>query len=161
MPDDALNPDATLYERDFALWAEAQARALAEGRARDLDWDHLAEEIDSLGRAQKNEIASRLRILIAHLLKWAHQPEKRSHSWQTTIGEQRTHIRGLIETSPSLQAYPESMFAAAYERGRRLAAQETRMPLDRFPAQPEFDAAEALDDGFMPGPDWSPEDLAG
>ena len=161
MPDDALKPDASLYERDFALWAEAQARALAEGRARDLDWDNLAEEIDSLGRAQKNEIASRLDVLIAHLLKWAHQPEKRSHSWQTTIGEQRTHIAGLIETSPSLSAWPASVFEKSYARGRRKAATETRLPLDSFPAEPEFDAEQALDIAFMPGPDWSPEDLAG
>jgi hypothetical protein len=43
----------------------------SEGRVRTgLDWDNLAEEIESLGRSQRSEIRSRLVVILLHLLKW-------------------------------------------------------------------------------------------
>lgn len=90
------------YETDFALWAAEQA-ALLEQQKSELDWDHLAEEIASLGRNQQNERNSRLRLLIAHLLKMDHQPDMRTPSWRTTIVVQRQAIADLLETSPSLR----------------------------------------------------------
>jgi hypothetical protein len=89
-PDDAPAPPLSLYERDLALWAEEQARALAGRRAAALDWDNLAEAIDSLGRSQRREIRSRLTVLLPHLLKWALQPERREYGWQAMVMKQRT-----------------------------------------------------------------------
>lgn len=73
--------------------------------SRKANWigDHLAEEIASLGRNQQNELNSRLRLLIAHLLKMDHQPDMRTPSWRTTIVVQRQAIADLLETSPSLR----------------------------------------------------------
>jgi hypothetical protein len=61
MPDDVLTPPSSLYKQDLALWAQPQARALKEGRARDLDWNNLAEELESFGTSQKSEIRNRWR----------------------------------------------------------------------------------------------------
>src|SRR5262245_25646374 len=102
-------PAAGLYEADLAKWADRQAGALAARRAAEVDWDNVAEEIASLGRAQRREIRHRLIRLYQHLLKWQFQPERRSHSWQSTIGDQRLQIDGLLETSPSLKAYRDEV----------------------------------------------------
>ncbi|WP_181704583.1 DUF29 domain-containing protein [Chthonobacter rhizosphaerae] len=148
-----------LYEEDFFAWTQEQAAKLRGRAHNDIDWDNLAEEIDSVGRSQKREIRSRLIKLLAHLLKWEHQPERRSMSWQTTIGEMRTHIDGLIEDSPSLAAFPESVIDQAYATARREAAEEMRRDLRTLPDRCPYDVRDSLDYGFMPGRPWSPDDL--
>ena len=69
------------YERDFYSWLMEQARHLRQSRLDALDRDNLAEEIESLGREQFNKLVSALRVLMAHMLKWDHQPSLRSRSW--------------------------------------------------------------------------------
>jgi hypothetical protein len=38
------------YEADFFAWTQEQAQLLRDRDARGLDWENLAEEIDSMGR---------------------------------------------------------------------------------------------------------------
>ena len=54
-------PDETLYERDFYAWLKDQAAKLRARSHNELDWDNLAEEIESLGGSEKgrSEIAWR------------------------------------------------------------------------------------------------------
>jgi predicted DNA-binding ribbon-helix-helix protein len=59
----------SMYETDFYLWTQEQATLLREGRLDELDVPNLVEEIDSLGRSQRHELRSRLRVLLMHLLK--------------------------------------------------------------------------------------------
>jgi len=39
-----------------------------------------------MGRTEKRELASRLKALSAHLLKWRFQPEKRTKIWEVRFG---------------------------------------------------------------------------
>jgi hypothetical protein len=122
-----------LYDADFALWSERQAallRRMSNGeRVNDqVDWGNVAEEIESLGRNDRREIRSRLRVICEHLLKWRFQPEARSNSWRSSISIARDEIADLIEESPSLADYPATQLGSrrgAYARGRRDAAAET------------------------------------
>lgn len=148
------------YEQDFAAWADDQGRILRDRRVERLDWDNLAEEIESLSRRDKTEIRSRLIVLLMHLLKWEFQPDKRDHGWQTTIGEQRIHIEGILEYSPSLKHFPSEIFARCYQRARREASKETKLLLRSFPEDSPYLLEQVLDYGFMPGRPWSPEDLS-
>ena len=93
----------TAYEKDVILWAEEQARYLREGRFSELDIEHLADEIEDVGRSEKRELASRMAVLLAHLLKWRLQPEKRSKSWRATIIVQRQAIDAALDETPSLR----------------------------------------------------------
>lgn len=68
------------YEIDFFAWTEQQSKLLRLGKFDDLDLENLADEIESLGKQQRQELRNRLAILIGHLLKWKYQPEKRSRS---------------------------------------------------------------------------------
>lgn len=92
------------YEADFHAWALANARLLREGRLSELDSEHSAQELGSLGASERRELLSRLQVLILHLPNYQYQPERRASSWLLTINHQRTAIERLLEQSPSLRA---------------------------------------------------------
>ncbi|MCD8485875.1 MAG: DUF29 domain-containing protein [Desertifilum sp.] len=62
-----------LYEVDFYAWTIEQAKFLKEGKWDGLDISNLVEEIESLGKQQRQELRNRLGILLGHLLKWEFQ----------------------------------------------------------------------------------------
>ena len=95
-----------LYEQDFVLWAENQAAALrrAKGANLPLDWENLAEEIESLGKSDRRELSSRIRRILQHLLKLQASPAREPRAgWQATIREARKEIQKLLRDSPSLR----------------------------------------------------------
>jgi hypothetical protein len=143
-------PPNDLYETDFYAWTQQQARLLRERRWTDLDLENVAEEIESVGRSEKREIRSRLKVLIAHLLKWKYQPGHRSPSWTTTILEQRSEIDELLKDSPSLGRYPAEVFLDLYLSARLRASREAGIALDLFPEECPFTIEEVLDVDFLP-----------
>src|SRR5207244_7379218 len=100
---------ARLYDEDFVRWSEEQSRALREA-ARfptnlPLDWENLAEEIESLGRSQRHELRSRIAVILEHLLKLAHSPATDPRrGWMETITRERSEIELLLNDSPSLRS---------------------------------------------------------
>ena len=98
-----------------------------------------------MGRSEKHEIASRLKIILVHLLKWQMQPERRSRSWQVTLLVQRQEIAERMEASPSLRAYPVEILRKQYRAALRLAAAETGLPEAEFAKDCPFTIAEVLD----------------
>ena len=114
-----------LYEADIAAWAEQQADALRRRAANEIDWENVAEEIESLARSDRREIRNRLAIICEHLLKWAYQPEHRSGSWRGSVVEARDQITRLVQESPSLRDYPAAVVAEDYPPRRRKAEAET------------------------------------
>jgi hypothetical protein len=129
----ADEPLAAEYERDFYSWLMEQARHLRDGRFEALDCDNLAEEIESLGREQFNKLVSALRVLMAHILKWDHQPALRSRSWILSIQEQRIEIADVLEDNPGLKPRLSEALTRAYRRARIEAAKETGLEEDKFP----------------------------
>ena len=153
--------ETSLYERDFFAWTQEQATKMRERRQDQVDWDNLAEEIESVGRREKREIGDRLETLLRLLLKWQFQPDLRCHSWQSGIGEQRTFLDGILEMSPSLASYPEEVLQEEYTWARERAAIETGLPIRTFSEAVPYTLAEILDYRFMPGRPWSPDELLG
>lgn len=105
----------TLYETDFNLWIEQTVNQLKSGDIKGLDLDNLIEEIESMGRNNKREVRSRLIVLMAHLLKWQHQPEKQSNSWIYTIKEQRLQLKLILQDSPSLKPFLQQVLDDCYQ----------------------------------------------
>lgn len=147
------NTRLTPFEADYALWSIEQAALLRAGRIEGLDRENLAEEIESLGRSQEDEIESRLGVLLHHLLKWQFQPEEHSNSWRATILEQRMRIRRRIRKSPSLRGYPASILEEEYAPARLMASGETGLPEDAFPITCPFTIEQILDPDFLPEAD--------
>jgi hypothetical protein len=148
-----LMADANLYDTDIAAWSEQQAGALRRRAANELDWDNVAEEIESLSRSDKRAIRSRLAMICEHLLKWHFQPDARSGSWRGSVRAGRDKIADLIEESPSLADYPAAHLAGprgAYARGRCKAADETE--LVGLPETCPWTIEQVLDHAFWPEP---------
>jgi hypothetical protein len=139
-----------LYDRDFVLWTEEQAKLLRARRFHDIDLANLIEEVVSLGRSDKRSTDSQLVRLQAHLLKWHYQAGKRSSSWRSSIANARVEISLLFEQSPSLRRHSRGSWVSGYGRARRLAAVQTRLPLGTFPEEPPFTLDQVLDDDFWP-----------
>jgi hypothetical protein len=100
-------PTDRSYDGDLALWAEDQARALrsaAQARTNlPVDWENVAEEIESLGKSQGRELASRMRTVLIHLMKLQASPATDPRAgWRATIRRERVEIRGVLKDSPSL-----------------------------------------------------------
>jgi hypothetical protein len=128
-------PERVDYNRDFYSWLMEQARFVREGRWDALDRDNLAEEIESLGREQFNKLESALRVLLMHLLKWDHQPDKRTRSWALSIKAQRIELDDVIGDNPGLKSRIDEAIARGYRKARIEAARETGLDEDRFPDQ--------------------------
>ena len=139
------------YEEDFVLWLERQTELLRQGRVSELDLENLAEEVESIGRSDKREVRSRLIMLLAHLLKYQFQTERRSRSWTATIAEQRQQLELLFEDSPSLfKSYTPEVVESSYGYARRKASRETRLPLHTFPETSPYTLTETLNEDFFP-----------
>jgi hypothetical protein len=138
------------YEADFHAWSKDQAARLRELRPKSIDWENVAEEIETLGRSEKREIESRLGVLLQHLLKWWLQPERRKPGWRATIIEQRRQLRRTVADNPSLAAYPLVILAEEYEVARLNAADETGLSEESFPESCPFTVDAVLDPSFWP-----------
>ncbi|MEO5330524.1 MAG: DUF29 domain-containing protein [Magnetococcus sp. YQC-5] len=115
--------NASLYQTDFHAWTTESARLLREGRYSEIDLISLAEEVESMGANTRQQLVNRLRILLAHLLKWEYQPHLRSRSWQATIKEQRFSIADLLEENPSLTSVLPERITKAYRLAVLLACE--------------------------------------
>ncbi|MEQ9235681.1 DUF29 domain-containing protein [Coleofasciculus sp. E2-BRE-01] len=144
-------PTPNLYETDFYAWTQEQASLLRQQQWSQLDLGNLIEEIESLGKQQRQELRNRLTVLIGHLLKWEYQPQRRSRSWLATIRVQRRDTLELLKDNPSLKPYLEDALVLAYENGRDLAMGETDLPEQTFSQTCPYSLAEILEDSFYPG----------
>jgi len=142
----------TLYDQDFFAWANEQARLLRAGKLAEADIDHIAEEIESMGRAEKRELISRLSVLLLHLLKWQYQPARRGASWEVTIRNQRRALADHLMDNPSLKARFAEAVARAYEDARGEAYAETGLPEAMFPATCAWSADQIMASDFWPDP---------
>jgi Domain of unknown function DUF29 len=132
-------------EADLYSWALHQAELLRAGRLAEIDAAAIAEEIDDLGEEEYHRLESALRVLMLHLLKWDHQPDKRSRSWTLSILEHRRRAQRQLRRSPGLKSQLDDALTAAYEDARVEAASETGLPLSVFPPQRPFDYAEIME----------------
>ena len=141
-----------LYETDFYAWTQQQVSLLKTQQWGQLDTINLIEEIEALGRKERQELRNRLGVLLGHLLKWQFQPDKRSNSWLSTIREQRVQIKLLLQDSPSLKPYLDEVFVAVYELGLALAIRETQLGEQIFPEVCPYTLDQTLNPEFLPNP---------
>ena len=138
------------YEKDIVAWANEQASFIRAGRFDLLDLEHIAEEIEDVGKSEKRELASRMAVLLAHLLKWQFQAGRRGASWQRTIREQRKAITLEIKSTPSLKVSlnDSDWLAKIWADAVARAIDETG--LDVFPESCPWTTEQILNQEFLP-----------
>jgi hypothetical protein len=138
------------YEQDLVAWAAANAALLRAGRLAEIDVANIAEELEDMGKSERRALASHIRNLLMHLLKWRYQAGLRGASWRLAIDNARQEIRTIVEDSPSLVPRVAASVDKEYPSARRNAATETGFPQDRFPAVCPFETSQVLDEDFWP-----------
>ncbi len=138
------------YEKDIVAWANEQAGLMRAGRFDLLDVEHIAEEMEIMGKSEKRELASRMSLLLAHLLKWQYQPVRRGSSWERTIRVQRKEIAYELRDIPSLRPLlqDKEWRDLIWDKAVSIAADETG--LDVFPELCPWTSEQILAVDFFP-----------
>jgi hypothetical protein len=157
----------SLYERDFVLWTEQQATALRmaarTGTNQALDWENLAEEIESLGRSDRRELQSQIQRIIRHLLKLqfsaASDPRR---GWRESVVDGRSQAELVLADSPSLQPQLEQFVSAQTPTAVKRAIfdlgeyGEVDPATQRALRQTQYSVDQVLGDWFPPDPPHAP-----
>jgi Domain of unknown function DUF29 len=141
---------AILYDQDFVEWTKRNSELLRRGCFAEADIEHLAEEIEDMGKRDQREVRSYLVRLLLHLLKWQAQPEKRSDSWLDSIGQSRVELDGIFDQSPSLEPFARRTLPTAYRLAVKQASRETGLAPQTFPEACPFRYEQVLDLDFLP-----------
>ena len=118
-----------LYDQDFFLWTQEQAAALRRAKAANLplDWENLAEEIESLGKSDRRELRSQIRRILRHLFKLeASSAAEPRAGWRSTINDSRSDIEDVLRDSPSLRREVESFVSEEARLAAKFAADQPR-----------------------------------
>jgi hypothetical protein len=135
---------STLHDTDFHAWTAEQAELLRTGKLTEADIVNIAEELEDMGRSERSELTNRMAVLLTHLLKWIHQPERRSRSWALTVAEQRARIGRLVSRNPSLKGYTAEAVEDAYAGAIYAAERETGLDTGVFPPECPWTFDEAM-----------------
>ncbi|MBK5941947.1 DUF29 domain-containing protein [Halochromatium roseum] len=138
------------HDGDYYAWALEAAEHLRAGRLSEVDLNGVAEELEDMGKAQRHALASHLKVLIVHLLKWRYQPGFRGVSWRLSIANARDEIAELLEDSPSLRPKLAALVERRYPAARNRAALETGLAEETFPSNCPFSEEELLDVRYWP-----------
>jgi hypothetical protein len=142
----------TSYDEDVIAWANEQAALLRAGKLSAIDIEHIAEEIEDVGKSEQRELANRMAVLLSHLLKWEFQSERRGASWEATIHTQRNSIERRIRKTPSLKASlnDPDWWADAWDDAVEAASKETGLSYTTFPETCPWSMEQTLDPTFFP-----------
>lgn len=153
-----------LYDRDFVRWTEEQAAALRRaktvGANLPLDWENLAEEIESLGKSDRRALHSHIRRILRHLLKLAVSPAQGPRrGWQLTVREARTEIAIVLRDSPTLRREIDGIIADEASLAIELAAADLEEHRELTPtARDQMERTKFTADQVVG--DWFPEAAA-
>ena len=141
---------ATAYKTDVIAWANEQASLLRAGKFNQLDIEHIADEVEDVGKSEQRELENRMATLLAHLIKWRFQPERRGKSWEATAREQRIMILRRLEKTPSLQGdlADAEWLADAWSDAKLKVFQEAG--LEDLSLECPWSVAEVLRQDFLP-----------
>ena len=138
------------YEQDFYAWMVEQAKLLRSGEFSKVDALNVAEEIESVGRADRRELGDRLENLIVELLKWRCQPGARCGNWQSVILHQRFEVEQIVDDSPSLRDFATERLSEAYSDARERVVEELGLLQPDFPTDCPFSLDRVLSHSFFP-----------
>jgi hypothetical protein len=139
-------------DRDAILWAEEQARLLRAFRFAELDIEHLAEEIEGMGKSERRDLAARMARLTAHFVTWRCQQESRTGGLRATICDARQRIALALKETPSLKAAlrDQDWQDGVWLDARVQARSESAVKDDALPDACPWTMEQAADPDFWP-----------
>src|SRR6266849_1235590 len=126
------------YDDDFYAWTQYQADVLRSMPSPDnrFDRENVAEEIETVGRNERDAVRSRVRRIIEHFLKLAYSPAgDPRYGWRGSIIDARAELDDKL--SPTLQHDIVSVLGKLYATARKRVATDLQ-------EHGEYDAAASL-----------------
>ena len=141
-----------LYEQDYYLWLQETYQKLLKKDIDELDWEHLKEEILTLGNEQRRKVASYLRQLLINLLLyqyWESERESCGKGWQNEIDNFRFELELLFE-SKTLYNYSLQAIDEIYPKARKHAIKKSELSSNIFPEKCSYTPEQLFDSEFLP-----------
>ncbi len=142
-----------LYDRDYYAWTQTQAEALRARRSGDntLDYENLAEEVETLGRSERRACESQIENILAHLLLIEHVGGEAVAHWRHEVVGFRLELEA--DLTPTLSAALPRELDRLYDRAlRRVSSKPGLTPVTAFPQACPY----GWDDVVGRGADWIP-----
>lgn len=149
-------PDGPRYDEDFYAWTRYQAKVLREMRVEDnrFDRENVVEEVQSLGREQRDAVRSQVRRILEHFLKLLYSPAvEPRYGWMRSINDARAQLGDKL--SPTLRRGVQGRLSRLYEEAREnaeLALKEygEHAAAARLPPVCPFTLVQILERGWYP-----------
>jgi hypothetical protein len=124
---------ADLYDLDQTQWLQVTVDLLRQNSLAEVDWVHLIEELESLGKRDRNRVAHLLEQLIRHCLLlqyWQEERGRNGNHWRAEIQSFRTQLRRHLTTT--LKNYLEEELPQIYQDALGYVQEKTGHGVD-FP----------------------------
>lgn len=131
-------PEAKI-DRDYCLWIEEQVNNLKQKHYDRLDLPNLIEELEALGRNEKNAVKSFTYQILLHLLlldNWYEECERNKNHWRAEIDTFQFQLSDRLTSN--LKNYLEVELDYIYSKARKTAIDKSGVESDRFPEQREY-----------------------
>jgi len=151
-------PDGPRYDDDFYAWTQYQAEVLRSMHTRDnrFDREHAAEEIEDLGKSERNAVRSEIRRILEHFLKLAYSPAIDPRSdWMVSIVNARAELDERL--TATLRQDAQANLARIYTHARDAAEIALRKhgeanAATELPGACPYTLDQVLDRGWYPAP---------
>jgi hypothetical protein len=138
------------YDEDLYGWAMHNAQLLRQKRFAEIDYEHIAEELEDMGKSERRALESHVKNVLLHWLKWRFQPALRGASWRQSIRNGRIAIDKIFRDSPSLKSRLADIVTQEYTNAREDAVDETGMEQRCFPNPCPFSIEQLVDKDYWP-----------
>lgn len=143
-----LSDLSSIYNSDYQQWLGEMVLLLKNKQVDALDYDHLIEELEALGREQKNAVESLVIQVIQHLLfyqYWSSEWEYNERHWRGELIGFRTQLELRLTTN--LKSHLSQRLDYLYSKARKMAEVKTNLNL---PSENPYSLAEILDEDWLP-----------
>jgi hypothetical protein len=139
---------SSIYEEDYQQWLDETVLLLKNRQVDSLDYEHLIEELEALGREQKNAVESLVIQIIQHLLfyqYWSSEREDNERHWRGELISFRTQLELRLTTN--LRNHLSNRLDYLYGKARKMAEVKTDLKL---PSASPYTLADILDEDWLP-----------
>ncbi|MFN9734744.1 MAG: DUF29 domain-containing protein [Microcystis sp.] len=139
---------SSIYEEDYQQWLDKTVLLLKNRQVDSLDYEHLIEELEALGREQKNAVESLVIQIIQHLLfyqYWSSEREDNERHWRVELIGFRTQLELRLTTN--LRNHLSNRLDYLYGKARKMAEVKTDLKL---PSASPYTLADILDEDWLP-----------
>jgi hypothetical protein len=106
-----------LYNKDFYQWIMENVELLKNKDFDLMDWEHVIEELESMGRSELSSAISFMTVILEHLYKYEHFRDNNTmgNGWIKSILNSRYRLIKIFDKNPSLEKKAEESISEAWE----------------------------------------------